>query len=288
MGRRRAVQGSAATSSAASPHAVPVSSVAHNPRNPRDDYDDIDELAKVIDEVGVLQPIGIVRYETFLTHYPQYEHEVGACDWVVINGNRRLAAARKAGLEDIPAHVVDRLGRDDQFDEAALIENIHRENLPPLREAAALQELVKRHGSQRKVAQRIGKTNGYVSQRIALLNLVPELQAALRAGQINVVDARRLGGLDPEQQRAEWERIQASTPDQEAESDASDAPAAPVPRHKREQPAALKELAGELANVFDTSVKVELGRNKGRIVVEFGSVDELERIMKVVRTSSSG
>lgn len=289
MGRRRGIEGSAAVSSAATPQTVPVSSIAHNPRNPRDHYDDVDELAKSIEEVGLLQPIGIVRYETYLTHYPQYEHEIGTCDWVAINGNRRLAATRRVGLPEIPVHVVDSLGRDEQFDEAALIENIHREALPPLREAAALRELVKRHGSQRKVAKRIGKTNGYVSQRIALLSLVPELQAALRAGQLNVADARQMAGLAPEQQLAEWARIQVMSADQESDSDDdADRAAQQMPRQKPEQPAALKDLASELAGMFDTPVKVELGRRKGRIVVEFGSVDELERIMRVVRTSSSG
>jgi ParB family transcriptional regulator, chromosome partitioning protein len=204
---RRPVTGSAASTAASTPASVPVSSIAHNPRNPRDHYNDVDDLVASFAEVGVLQPLGIVRYEIFLTHYPQHEHEVGTYDWVVVNGNRRLAAARDAGLTDVPVVVLDRLGRDDHLDEAVLIENIHRAALPPLREAQALRLLVDRHGTQAAVAKRISKTEGFISQRLALLKLVPELQAAVESGDLLVQDARRLGKVPPSEQVDEWKRI---------------------------------------------------------------------------------
>ena len=204
---RRPITGSAAATAATTPTSVPVTSIAHNPRNPRDHYDDIAELVASLQEVGVLQPLGVVRYEIFLTHYPQHEHEVGTYDWVVINGNRRLAAARKLGLSDVPVTVLDRLGRDDHLDEAVLIENIHREALPPLREAQALRLLVDRHGTQSAVAKRVGKTEGFVSQRLALLKLVPDLQIALSAGELTVEDARKLGKAPADRQVDEWARL---------------------------------------------------------------------------------
>jgi ParB family chromosome partitioning protein len=207
MGRRR-IEGSALAGTATAPAAVPVSSIAHNPRNLRDNYSDVAELASSIKEVGILQPLGVVRYELFLTHYPDFEREVGNCDWVVLHGNRRLAAAKLIDLPEVPVHVVDRLGRDDQFDESVLIENIHREKLPPLREAMALQELVDRHGTQTEVAKRIGRTVAYVSQRIGLLRLVPELQDALKTGTMSFEDARTLSSIDKADQLPQWERLQ--------------------------------------------------------------------------------
>ncbi|TLW89240.1 ParB/RepB/Spo0J family partition protein [Saccharomonospora piscinae] len=208
MGRRRRIEGSALATTSA-PATVPVTSIAHNPRNPRDDYDDVGELADSIREVGVLQPIGVVRYEVYLSHYPDHELEVGTCDWVALNGNRRLAAARRAGVDEIPVHVLDRLGREDHLDESVLIENIHREQLPPLREAQAIRLLVDRHGSQRAVAKRIGKSQGYISQRLSLLKLTPQLQDALRSGQMTVEDARRVAALPAEEQQESWQRIQS-------------------------------------------------------------------------------
>ncbi|MBB3053524.1 ParB family chromosome partitioning protein [Prauserella isguenensis] len=207
MGGRRGISGSAQPQTT-TPSTVPVTSIAHNPRNPRTDYDDVGELAESLSEVGVLQPLGVVRYEVFLTHYPDHEHDVGAHDWVVVNGNRRLAAAQKAGLEKVPVHVVDHLGREEALDESVLVENIHREALPPLREAEAIRLLVDRHGSQRAVAKRISKTNGFVSQRLALLELEDSLKAALESGQLGLADARRVAKLPPGEQTAEWERIQ--------------------------------------------------------------------------------
>jgi ParB family chromosome partitioning protein len=200
MGRRR-VQGEEASSGVGHPAAVPITSIAHNPRNPRDGYDDIAEIVASVREVGVLQPLGVVRYEMFLTHYPEYEHEVGSYDWVVLHGNRRLAAAREAGLTEVPVHVLDRLGRDEQLDEAVLIENIHRAALPPLREAEALRLLVERHGSQRKAAQRIGKSQGFISQRLSLLNLPTEIRSALVERKLTVEDARRIAALPADEQQ---------------------------------------------------------------------------------------
>lgn len=206
MGRRRRVEGSA-LATVSSPTTAPVRSIAHNPRNPRDDYADIGELVESIREVGVLQPIGVVRYELYLSHYPEHEQDIGTCDWVALNGNRRLAAAREVGLDEVPVHVLDRLARTGHLDESVLIENIHRSTLPPLREAHALQILLDRHGSQRALAKRIGVSQGYISQRLSLLRLAAPLQEALAAGELRVEQARALATLSVDKQIAEWKRL---------------------------------------------------------------------------------
>ncbi|MDR7304611.1 ParB/RepB/Spo0J family partition protein [Haloactinomyces albus] len=180
---------------------MPVNGIAHNPRNPRDHYDDIEELAESIHEYGLLQPLGVVRYEIFLGRYPEFESEIGSAHWVVIQGNRRLTAARRADLAEVPVVIQERLGREDVFDESTLIENVHRTDLPPLREAALLRELLDKYGSQRKLAGKIKKSQGYISQRLSLLDLVPEMQDALARGEITVVQARNLAGIPLERQR---------------------------------------------------------------------------------------
>lgn len=194
----------ASPSGSADPSAttVPTERIAHNPRNPRDDYDDVAELADSIEQVGVLQPLGVVSAEVFLTHYPQHEQTLAGRTWVAVHGNRRLAAARRLGLAEVPVHVLDVLGGDDpQLDEAALVENIHRAALPPMREAAALDLLVQRHGSQRKAAARIGKTQGFVSQRIALLRLLEPLREAVTDRTLTVEVARAIAALPVEEQQ---------------------------------------------------------------------------------------
>lgn len=200
--RRPVITGS--TLGTGTPADLPVAVIAHNPRNPPGRYDDVEELADSIRDMGVMQAIGVVRYEVFLMHYPEHEAAIGSREYVAVMGNRRLAAARLAGLTDIPVRHLDHLGRDGMFDEATLVENIHREDLAPLDEARALAALVERHGSQATVARRVGKTPGYVSQRLALLKLIPEFQKALESGEVRLEDARALGSLPVGEQVRVW------------------------------------------------------------------------------------
>lgn len=195
MGRRLR-EGSSATN----PTSIPVTSLAHNPRNARDDYDDVAELADSLREFGVLQPLGVVRYEIFLARWPEHEQDIGSAHWVVMQGNRRLAAARQAGLDEVPVVVQERLGRADRLDESILVENVHREGLPPLREAALLQELVDKHRSQTAVAKIVSKSVGWVNQRLSLLNLHPQLQAKLSSGELTATAARDLARIPRDRQ----------------------------------------------------------------------------------------
>jgi ParB/RepB/Spo0J family partition protein len=217
-------RGTLGDTSASAPRTAPLDQLAPNPGNPRDDDLDVEELAASFEEIGQLQSAAVVSRPVFLAVYPQYADDIAkSARWVVINGNRRLAAARKAGLSELKIDVSDQLGvDDDRIDDAVIIENIHRQNLPPLREAAHLARMIKRHGSQRKLAKRIGKTQAYVSQRLSLLDLLPELQEALSAGTINVTDARKLAIQPEDDQRSVMRALDSLIPElREALADGS-------------------------------------------------------------------
>lgn len=201
--------------SASAPRTAPLDKLAPNPGNPRDGDLDVDELAASFEEIGQLQAAGVVTRAVFLAVYPEYADEISSsARWVVVNGNRRLAAAYKAGFDELKIDVSDQLGADDdRIDDAVIIENIHRQNIPPLREAAHLQRMIKKHGSQRKVAKRIGKTQAYISQRLSLLDLLPELQEALSTGLIGYTDARKLATRAEDEQQAVTNALDALLPE---------------------------------------------------------------------------
>lgn len=193
---------------------ISLDELAHNPLNPRYGYDDpqTQELATSLKLYGQLQEGAVVARDVYLAHWPQYAEELGSAPWVVMIGNRRLAAARLIGLTHLNFAVRDRLGgADPMLAEIALIENIHRADLPPLLEARELQGLVERHGSQGKVAERLAKSQGWVSQRLALLKLTPELQEQLRAGELTVREARSIASLPADQQRDRLVELRTKT-----------------------------------------------------------------------------
>ncbi|MDK1476843.1 ParB/RepB/Spo0J family partition protein [Streptomyces sp. 549] len=203
---RRAAIGAATgapTLGVPAPTAAPLRALAANPFNPRDELTDIEETAASLTERGQIQPVAVVRRSAFLSAHPGRDEDLGEAEYVVIDGNRRLAAAAIAGLEELRIDVNDALASSaaDML-ESALIANVHRVDVPPLDQARALQQLVDVHGSQGKVAKRLGKTPAWVSQRLALLGLTPELQDKVEAGELKVEPARRLGRLPKEQQAA--------------------------------------------------------------------------------------
>lgn len=175
---------------------VELSRLAHNPFNPRDELTAIEEVAHSLRVQGQVQPVTVVQRAAFLEAHPGQEEQLGAAEYVVIDGNRRLAAATLAGLAELRVDVNDALAATAaDILESALVANIHRVDVPPLDQAKAIEELVRAHGSQSAVARRLGKTPAWVSQRLALLQLTPELQALVQAGQLNVEAARRIGRL---------------------------------------------------------------------------------------------
>lgn len=177
--------------------------ISQNPDNPREALGDVSELAQTLVEVGLVNAITVVTRDAYLAERPDRagELEEGA-QYVVVDGHRRLEAARKAGLDTIKYTVDDNFAAsDEKLLEAAYVANAHRENMSELEEAAALEKLVAFYGSQRKAAQRLGITQPFISQRLSLLQLDPALQADLDAGARKVEHVRGLSKLPPQQQR---------------------------------------------------------------------------------------
>jgi ParB family chromosome partitioning protein len=257
---------------------IPVAAIVANPKQPRQVFDEesLDELKISIEEVGFLQPI-VVR-----------ETAPGAYELVM--GERRWRAAQSLGREAIPAIV--RETRDDAMLRDALLENIHRANLNPLEEAAAYQQLLEEFGAtHEELARRIGRSRPQISNTIRLLNLPAPVQRRVAAGVLSAGHARALLGLDDaEEQETMATRIVAeglsvrATEELVALSVAEGGTAKKAAPQRRAKPhaPALSDLADRLADRFDTRVKVDIGRRKGRITIEFATVDDLERIVGII------
>jgi ParB family chromosome partitioning protein len=257
---------------------VRPSEVKTNPKQPRTIFDEdaLTELTHSIREFGVLQPI-VVRARD-----DGYE---------LVMGERRLRAAISAGLERIPAIVRDTA--DDAMLRDALLENIHRAQLNPLEEAAAYQQLLEEFGvTHEELATRIGRSRSQVSNTIRLMNLPVPVQRRVAAGVLSAGHARSLLGLANRDQQDELAtRIVAeglsvrATEELVALAANAGNDARPSSRSKpqpRIMAPAVGELANNLSDALDTRVRVELGRRKGKITIEFGSIDDLERIVAVI------
>ncbi|HEY2639200.1 MAG TPA: ParB/RepB/Spo0J family partition protein [Streptosporangiaceae bacterium] len=257
---------------------IPVDAISPNPRQPRQafDEDSLAELAESIEAVGLLQPV-IVR-------------EIGPNRYELIMGERRWRACQVAGIPVVPAIV--RQTSDDDMLRDALIENLHREQLNPLEEAAAYQQLLEDFSAtHEELARRIGRSRPHISNTIRLLNLPPAVQKRVAAGVLSAGHARALLGVeDPAGQEQLARRIVAEGLSVRAVEEIVALGARPAkgPRAagvKAPVAPGLKDLADRLSDIFETRVKVELGQRKGKIVVEFATLDDLERI---VRSMSPG
>lgn len=253
-----------------------------NPRQPRQVFDDesLAELVHSIREFGLLQPIVVRAVE---------RTERGA-NYQIVMGERRWRAAQEVGLATIPA-IVRETG-DDNLLRDALLENIHRVQLNPLEEAAAYQQLLDEFGvTHDELAARIGRSRPLITNMIRLLKLPIPVQRRVAAGVLSAGHARALLSLEagPESQEELASRIVAEGLSVRATEEAvtlanSDGDRAdtntPSPsRRKPIQMPGLQDIAERLSNTFDTRVTVSLGKRKGKIVVEFGSVDDLQRIV---------
>ncbi|MCX4902377.1 ParB/RepB/Spo0J family partition protein [Streptomyces sp. NBC_00892] len=180
---------------------LPVAKLAHNPENPREELQDIEDLADSLAARGLIQPVAVVTRAAFLSAHPGHEQNIGDAEYVVVDGNRRLAAANMAGLDEVPAHLDDSFATNaDVLLENALVAAIHNHDLEPIDQAKALQTLVEKYGSQRQVAKALNKSSGWVTQRMALLKLTPELQQAVEEKTLPVEVARQVGQLPQQQQ----------------------------------------------------------------------------------------
>lgn len=255
---------------------VPLDAVAPNPRQPRGSFDDdtLAELAASIREVGMLQPI-IVR-------------EQDGARYELVMGERRWRAARLAGLQEVPAIV--RTVADSELLRDALLENLHREQLNALEEAAAYAQLLDDFEvTHEALAERVGKSRSHVSNTLRLLGLTPPVQRRVAAGVLSAGHARALLGLsDPDQQEQLAARIVAEGLSVRAVEEivAVGAGREERPRPRARSPRAtapgLAELADRLSERFETRVRVELGRAKGKITIDFATVDDLERLVSAM------
>lgn len=254
---------------------VLLGSITPNPRQPREVFDEdaLAELVTSIKEVGLLQPV-VVR-------------KVAEDRYELIMGERRWRACREAGLERIPAIV--RATDDEKLLLDALLENLHRAQLNPLEEAAAYDQLLKDFKcTHDQLADRIGRSRPQVSNTLRLLRLSPPVQRRVAAGVLSAGHARALLSVDDSEEQdrlahrivAEGLSVRAveeivtllgSTPTSSAKPKG--------PRAGGRLSPALSDLATRLSDRFETRVKVDLGQKKGKIVVEFASMEDLDRIL---------
>jgi ParB family transcriptional regulator, chromosome partitioning protein len=250
---------------------IAIGAITPNPRQPRENFDEdaLEELAASIREVGLLQPV-VVR-------------KVMPGRFELVMGERRWRACQRAGLEHIPAIV--RGTPDDDLLREALMENLHREQLNPLEEAAAYQQLLDDFSATHdELARKVGRSRPHISNTIRLLQLPGPVQRRVAAGVLSAGHARALLSLDdPGEQDRLAHRIVAEGLSVRAVEEivALGQHQAKPRRAQVRQPVtpALTELAGRLSDALDTRVKVEVGKQKGKIVVEFASLEDLQRIV---------
>ena len=272
---------------------LPIDSIVANPHQPRVHFDEesLSELTASIREIGVLQPV-LVR-------------PVGDT-YELLAGERRWRAAKRAGLAVIPSIIrsTDDLGSVEQ----ALVENLHRQDLTPLEEAAAYQQLVEDFGlTHEQVATRVGKSRSAVSNTLRLMTLPPSIQALLADGRLSAGHARALLGT-PDRAFQEQLARRASTEswsvraveeavrDRGLVVDAADLSARPQPAAGanpaaalppgRLRPPGLLELEELLADRLSTTVSVSMGAKRGRLVVDFADLEDLERLYHLMSGAS--
>ncbi|GGL97330.1 ParB/RepB/Spo0J family partition protein [Nakamurella endophytica] len=257
-----------------------VDRIRPNPRNPRTNFDEdsLAELAHSIREFGLLQPV-VVR--------------PAGDDYELVMGERRWRAAQRAGIPTIPAIV--RRTEDAALLRDALLENIHRANLNPLEEAAAYQQLLAEFDvTHDELATRLGRSRPVISNTIRLLKLPVAVQRRVAAGVLSAGHARALLSLDDADQQEELAaRVVAEGLSVRGTEEAVVLLSTATPRRRRtvprrNAPPGLDGLAGRLSDVFDTRVRVELGRAKGRMILEFATVEDLHRIVAVMAPAALG
>jgi ParB family transcriptional regulator, chromosome partitioning protein len=259
---------------------LPIDRIDPNPRQPRKAFDEepLQDLTTSIEAVGVLQPI-VVRREG-----KRYQ---------IVMGERRVRAARAAGLERIPAIV--RTTEDDQLLRDALLENVHREDLNPLEEAAAYEQLLLDFGvTQEELAAQLGRSRPVIANALRLLRLPGSVQRRIAARTLSAGHARAVASLeDPVQQERLADRIVAEgltvrMAEELAQRIKNGEPLlGPDERARvRVRPAiqapGMADLAERLSNRPETRVRVQLGKRKGKVLIEFATLDDLQRICDAI------
>ena len=254
---------------------IDLNNITRNPKQPRTVFDEeqLTELALSIKEVGLLQP-PVVR-------------SVGNGKYQLIMGERRFRAAKLAGLKSIP--VIIRQTSDDQLLREALVENIHRSQLNPLEEGAAYQQLLTDFNyTHDELAVKLSKSRPAITNTMRLLNLPPSVQRKVAAGVISAGHARALLSLTDEKEienlvnRIVAEGLTVRAVEEIVATGGAKVKSGSLRGGKLLSPK-LKEISDQLSDYLDTRVHVELGKKKGKIVIEFATVEDLERINKVIK-----
>lgn len=221
--RRQAVAAATGvpTDGVAPPSELPPHRISPNPDNPRSSLGDLTDLVGSLRTHGQKQAITVMNRDAYVKANPEREADLEPdTTHVVIDGSSRLAAAREARLATVKVMVSDDQGTSsEELLESALVANIHRQDLEELDEARALQRLLAIHGSQRALAKRLHRSQGWVSQRLALLNLTPELQGRIGEEPIDLL--RAVGNRPPEEQVAALDELKAERARKEAEKQAA-------------------------------------------------------------------
>lgn len=272
----------AATEPLARYQEVPPSRIVPNPHQPRKIFDEAAhaELVHSVREIGLLQPI-VVRP---VPHNP-------SADFEIVAGERRWRACQDAGLSAVP--VIVRETSDDALLQESLLENLHRANLNPLEEGAAYNQLLHDFDcTQEQLAQRLGRSRSQVANSIRLLRLPTAVQRRVAAGVISAGHARALLGLsDPGEMERLAARIVAeglSVRDVEEIVSLGSRRKPPRSRGKHDAPVEFRAVADRLSERFDTRVVVAGGTRHGRIVIQFGDVDDLARIVQALEGRAGG
>ena len=257
---------------------IDVNNISANPKQPRTvfDEDQLTELALSIKEVGLLQP-PVVR-------------SIGNGKYQLIMGERRFRAAKLAGLKSIP--VIIRQTSDDQLLREALIENIHRSQLNPLEEGAAYQQLLNDFSyTHDELALKLSKSRPAITNTMRLLNLPPSVQRKVAAGIISAGHARALLSLTDEKEienlanQIVAEGLTVRAVEEIVATGSTKVKSGSVRSGKIIVPK-LKEISDQLSDYLDTRVNVELGKQKGKIVIEFATIEDLERINNKIQKNS--
>jgi ParB family chromosome partitioning protein len=256
-----------------------LTAIRPNPRQPREHFDEeaLAALSESIREVGVLQPI-IVR-------------QVAPQEYELIAGERRWRAARRAGLATVPAII--RAASDSESLQQALIENLNREELGPLEEAAGFQQLIEDFGlTHEQLSARVGRSRTAVTNALRLFQLPPSVQRLLAEGQISAGHARALLGTPDRSfqealaRRAAQEQLSVRVVEELVRQHnqlPSPGPDPSVPQGPRRlRPPGILELEELLAEHLNTRVHVDIGPKKGRVVIEFATLEDLERIYRAM------
>lgn len=254
---------------------IELNNISANPKQPRTNFDEdqLTELALSIKEVGLLQP-PVVR-------------SLGNGKYQLIMGERRFRAAKLAGLKTIP--VIIRQTSDDQLLREAIVENIHRSQLNPLEEAAAYQQLLNDFNyTHDELAVKLSKSRPVITNTMRLLNLPVSVQRRVAAGVISAGHARALLSLTDEKEienlanRIVAEGLTVRAVEEIVASGGAKVKTGSARSEKILAPK-LKQISDDLADHLDTRVSVELGKKKGKIVIEFATIEDLERISKVIK-----